>query len=245
MYASTRREPRQPQKSRGTVVHTSESDKYDDKITTSLIQKTILDEARSTVIEPETTFTSVARDVLKEREPTMKKLTKLPLGRQGDDIVHAITTYIEVNGVFTANRVWQMLGQDNQGEWIKAYGGRDKSFSKIKSAINNLCASGRIGIQRISETEFVLTSVTRVAPSDAYQRSVDKYNKANKEKSTQRAEVLVDKHVSKPATKPKVTGTIHVVKDDYRHIGYDLDGVALYLRKDDDEIGHLVFTPSL
>ncbi len=224
-------------------MHTSESNDYDDEPTTDLIQKNILDEVRASVDASTKAFASVARDAIKEREPTMKKLTKLPLGRQGDDIVHAITTYIEVNGVFTANRVWQMLGQDNQGEWIKAYGGRDKSFSKIKSAINNLCASGRIGIQRISETEFVLTSVTRVAPSDAYQRSVDKYNA----KSAQRAEVLVDKpvSVSRPATVAESTGFKHVVIEDYRHIGYDLKGIALYLRKDDDEIGHLVFTPSL
>ncbi len=176
---------------------------------------------------------------------TRKALTRLPLGQQGNDIVHAITTYVIVGETFTAVRIWALLTQDTQEEWIQAYRGRDKAFGKVKNAINNLSASGRIGIKRVNATEHMLTSLTRVAPSEAYQRSVDKYNKVNKEKSTQRAEVLVDKHVSKPATKPKVTGTIHVVKDDYRHIGYDLDGVALYLRKDDDEIGHLVFTPSL
>ena len=178
---------------------------------------------------------------------TRKALTRLPLGQQGDNIVHAITTYVNVGDTFTADKVWALLTQDTQQEWIQAYRGRDKAFGKVKNAINNLSASGRIGIERVSPTEHMLTSLTRVQPSEAYQRSVDKYNKANKETrdSTQRAEVLVDKPASKPATKHKATGTIHVVKDDYRHIGYDLDGVALYLRKDDDEIGHLVFTPSL
>ena len=223
-------------------MHTSESDDYDDKPTTDLIQKNILDGVRALTDAPPTTFTSVARDVLEKKEPTMKKpLTKLPLGRQGDDVVHAITTYIEVNGVFTADRVWQMLGQDKQSEWIKVYGGRDKSFSKIKSAINNLMANGRIGIERLNDKDFVVTSHSRVAPSEAYARSIEK----SKAMSTQRAKVLVDKPVSKPATKPESTGFKHVVLDDYRHIGYDLDGVALYLRDGDDEIGHLTFTPSL
>ena len=209
-------------------MHTSESDQYDDTITTGLVHEAIV--------------TSDASDTDKEKEPYMKKpLTKLPLGRQGDDVVHAITTYIEVNGVFTASRVWQMLGQDKQSEWIKVYGGRDKSFSKIKSAINNLMANGRIGIERLNDTDFVVTSHSRVAPSEAYARSVAK----SKAMSTQRAEVLVDKTVSRPATVAESTGFKHVVLDDYRHIGYDLDGIALYLRDGDDEIGHLVFTPSL
>ena len=49
LFPNRRKEPRQPQKHRGAVVHTEQSEGYDDRITQGLIEKNILDEARASV----------------------------------------------------------------------------------------------------------------------------------------------------------------------------------------------------
>ncbi len=224
------REPRQPQIHKGFVVHTDASPDYDDSTTKRAIDDTI----------------SGANQPTNDKEIDMPKGNdNLPNGRQGKDVVHAITTYANVGQTFKAEQVWAWLGQRKQNDWIRAYGGRDKAFSKVKVALNNLNYSGRLGLERSTVRQGVFEYTGKKGtPSDAYKRTKMSRNQRKKEQATAN-KVPVDKPVSKPATVPEVSRRMHVVTDTYRHIGYDLEGVALYLRKDDDEIGHLVFTPSL
>jgi len=101
----------------------------------------------------------------------------LPLGRQGGDVVQAIITNCTIGTKFTAELVWSALGAQKREQWINAYGGRDKAYRKVASALNNINASGRIGIERVDGTTdtFRYTSQKPVAPSTAYQRSIDKH----------------------------------------------------------------------
>ena len=247
-----RKEPRQPQKHRGIVVHTEKSKDYDDNITQQGIDA-MLSEARASValdgetqsVEgvslPRTTVPSVASDPDKREEPIMSsngKRTALPGGQQGDDVVHAITTYCEVGQVFTPDKVWATLGQRKQGEWIKAYGGRDNAFRKVKVALNNLNYSGRLGIERIGPQMFRYTG-KKGTPSAAYTRNVStKEVKARNDKRRAKdTKVPVDKSDSKPATVVKATrATEH---EGFRNIGVDYEGRPLYIERSTNSVGHV------
>ena len=252
LFPNRRKEPRQPQKHRGAVVHTEQSEGYDDRITQGLIEKNILDEARASValdkgddgtyaVEgglPRTSVPSDASEPDKKEEPTVskKKRTALPGGQQGDDVIHAITTYCEVGQTFDAAKVWATLGQRKQAEWIKAYGGRDAAFRKVKVALNNINYSGRIGIERLADQKFRYTGPDGT-PSDAYVRNIVGSKARNAKRRAKETKVPVDKPVSKPATVAKPTKLQE--HEGYRLVGHDLDGRPLYVEHETQRVGHV------
>ncbi len=252
MFPNRRKPPRQPQKHRGAVVHTEKSPDYDDTITSGLIEKNILDEARASVALdkgddqtyavgglPRTSVPSDASKPDKREEPTMpkngKKRTALPGGQQGDDVAHAINTYCDVGQVFDADKVWATLGQRKQKEWIEAYGGRDAAFRKIKVALNNLNYSGRIGIERIGDQRFRYTGPTGT-PSDAYKRNVAGSKVRNDKRRAKEAKDVVDKPASKPVTPQHTKVKEH---EGFRHIGFDPDGRPIYIDHETQRAGHV------
>ena len=234
------REPRQPQKHRGAVVHTEKSVDYDDTITQGLVHATIVGEARASValdgetqsVEP---VPSDASDTDKRKEPAVTKKIPLPGGRQGADVIHAITTYIEIGQVFDADRVWNMMGNNKRKEWAQAYGGRDKAFRKVKVALNNLNYSGRIGIERVDGGNGLFRYLgLKGKPSAAYTRSLTRKNK-----KAQPAKDPVDKPVSKPVTVAKPSSAVPE-HEGYRHVGFDLDGMPLYVDHKTQRVGHVM-----
>jgi hypothetical protein len=213
------REPRQPQIHKGFVVHTDESPDYDDSATTQAINDTI----------------SAANQPTKETDMPRKNGTgNLPNGRQGKDIAHAITTYCEVGQMFKAEQVWSWLGQRKQTDWIEAYGGRDKAFSKVKVALNNLNYSGRLGLER-STTKAGVFQYTgkRGEPSDAYKRTIATRNK----RKAKQGKDIVDKSASKPVAHVKTTRAKEF--EGYRDVGVDHDGVPLYIERKTGRVGHV------
>ena len=244
-----RGEPRQPQKHRGAIVYTDKSPDYDDSITQALIERNILDEARASVALDKgddqtiavegglsrTSVPSVARDTGKREEPTMVKAKGLPLGRQGTDVIHVIKTYVNIGSKFTAEQVWNSLGNHKRTEWVQGYGGRDAAYKKVKVALNNIAYSGALDLERIAPATFRYIG-DYGTPSEAYMRSTQ----SKKKQKTQQAGVPVDKSVPKPATIPDVT-TPEGDLGDYKHIGTSLDGEPLYFDALTNTVGTLTF----
>ena len=235
------REPRQPQKHKGAVVHTEKTPGYDDTLTQNLVHEAIMGEAHAQMEftkEMQAPVPSDASDIDKREEPTMpraKNGRQLRNGQQSSDVVHAITTYAKVGQTFTAEQVWEGLGKKKRAEWVEAYGGRDASFRKVKVALNNLNYSGRIGIERVSPQVFKYTSPNPVTPSEAYKRTM--VSKGKKSKMTIKTKDPVDKPVSKPATVVKATrATEH---EGFRSVGVDYDGNPLYVEHKTGRVGHV------
>jgi len=235
-----RGEPRQPQKHKGAVVHTEQTPGYDDSLTQDLIHDAIMGEARASQAltkEMQGTMPSVASNTDKREEPTMPKGNDgLPNGRQGKDIAHAITTYCKVGQTFKAEQVWQWLGEKKRSEWVRAYGGRDKAFSKVKVALNNLNYSGRLGLERSVTAAGVFQYTGKTGePSDAYKRTIAT---RNKRKKAQAPKVPVDKPVSKPVTVAKPTSAVPEYEG-YRFIGFDTEGTPLYIEHATQRAGYV------
>ena len=156
-WSSRKKEPRQPQDSKGQLVFTTESPEPEpvrpsnpaERQTEALVHAAIIGEAEASVaIDAGDDGTYAVEGGLPRtstpptKKETMSRKAKQPRGQATVDVQYAFDQ-IGVGQEFNAITVWNKMTQGAQTRWKSAYGNKRGAISHIRSVLNTEYHKGR------------------------------------------------------------------------------------------------------